>query len=30
MLKKSGEDSFPMKGNIEAMGLQTFMKELAE
>ena len=24
----SGEDSFPMKDNIEAMGLQSFMKEL--
>ena len=24
----SGEDSFPMKDNVEAMGLQSFMKEL--
>ena len=30
ILLYSGEDSFPMKDNIEAMGLQTFMKELAE
>ena len=28
ILLYSGEDSFPMKDNIEAMSLQSFMKEL--